>query len=69
MSLDKHEDATYYHVYFAHLGAYNHPGRSEEHQPGGVLCHMQPYGYPFAVAHTAVLFLPEHLRSQPDHAG
>ena len=27
MSLDKHEDATYYHVYFAHLGAYTHPGR------------------------------------------
>ena len=54
MSLDKHEDATYYHVYFAHLGAYTHPGRSEERQPGGILFHMQPYGYPFAAVHTAV---------------
>ena len=54
MSLDKHEDATYYHVYFAHLGACNHPGRSEERQPGGILFHMQLYGYPFAAVHTAV---------------
>ena len=51
MSLDKHEDATYYHVYFAHLGACNHPRRSEGHQPGGILFHMQLYGYPFAAVH------------------
>ena len=36
------------------LGACNHPGHSEEHQPGGILFHMQPYGYPFAAVHTAV---------------
>ena len=36
------------------LGACSHPGRSEEHQPGGILCHMQPCGYPFAAVHTAV---------------
>ena len=24
---------------------------SEEHQPGGILFHMQPYGYPFAAVH------------------